>query len=492
MEKNNIQPFKKNANIKQNFVMQFIYQILIFAVPLLVFPYLTRVLGKTNLGIYTFSNSIAYYFVLFANLGISNYGQRLIASNKDNELKLRKSFWSLYIDHLIVSIASFILYILFFGLINKVDNEVYLIQSLYVLSALFDVTWLFYGLENLKNIVIKNTLVKVLECICIFCFVKSDNDLNIYTIIMSVSTLVGQLIVIPSMLRIVKPIKVDWKDLKPHFKQLVVLFVSILASTLYSVFDKTLIGLIVSKEDAAFYEYANKIINIPKQLLFVVGTIIFPRACSCYARGEFERQKKYLDDSLFIIIFLSIGCVFGLMATGQKLAQVYYGNDFLESGKLIVCIVPIITIISIGDIMRLGYLLPAHKDFQVTISVIIGALLNLLISIPLLFLCGTIGAVIGTALAELTVTFIQIRWSKDITNFKDIIKKILPFIICGCAMYIIVKIIDVNSSISIGALIFEIFSGATIYFILSTITCLLFNRKYVISLIKKLRKKKRN
>ena len=80
-------------NLKQNFYFQFLYQAIILIIPLLVSPYLTRHLGDTALGIYAYANSIAYYFVIFANLGISRHGQRIIANNVNDITKLRKSFW---------------------------------------------------------------------------------------------------------------------------------------------------------------------------------------------------------------------------------------------------------------------------------------------------------------------------------------------------------------------------------------------------------------
>ena len=103
----------KKQSIKKNFLLQFFYQFLILVIPLIMSPYLTRVIGSTGLGIYTYSNSIAYYFVILAMLGISRYGQRVIASSSEDEEKLRKSFWSLFVVHAIFSIISIAFYFIF-------------------------------------------------------------------------------------------------------------------------------------------------------------------------------------------------------------------------------------------------------------------------------------------------------------------------------------------------------------------------------------------
>ena len=57
----------QREGVKKNFLYQFIYQSLLLIIPLIISPFLTRTLGDTSLGNYSYVNSIAYYFVLFAN-----------------------------------------------------------------------------------------------------------------------------------------------------------------------------------------------------------------------------------------------------------------------------------------------------------------------------------------------------------------------------------------------------------------------------------------
>ena len=150
---------------------------------LIISPFLTRTLGSNALGVYTYTYSIAYYFVMFAMLGISRHGQRIISQNRDDDEKLRKVFWSLFFTHIVVSLVSFAVYLGVSFVIGGDDLVIYLIQALYVLSALFNITWLFYGLENFKTVVIRNTVVKAVECLLIFLLIRQPSDLWKYTLI---------------------------------------------------------------------------------------------------------------------------------------------------------------------------------------------------------------------------------------------------------------------------------------------------------------------
>lgn len=129
-------------------------------IPLVLAPYLSRVLRETALGVFSYANSIAAYFVAMSMLGIARHGQRIISENANDEIKLRRSFWSLFTVHIIVSIISLLIYMLFIVFFVRDNITIFIVEMLYVASAIFDITWLFYGLENFKSVVIKNTLVK--------------------------------------------------------------------------------------------------------------------------------------------------------------------------------------------------------------------------------------------------------------------------------------------------------------------------------------------
>ena len=71
-------------SIKVNYLYNLIYQVFTLVTPLITAPYLARVLGADGIGLYSYTESVASYFLLFAALGISTYGQREIAYTQDD------------------------------------------------------------------------------------------------------------------------------------------------------------------------------------------------------------------------------------------------------------------------------------------------------------------------------------------------------------------------------------------------------------------------
>ena len=81
--------------VGRNLAYNLIYQILILLLPLITSPYISRVMGAEGIGIYSYVSSIAYYFLIFINLGLANYGNRSIARVREDEEKRSQVFCSI-------------------------------------------------------------------------------------------------------------------------------------------------------------------------------------------------------------------------------------------------------------------------------------------------------------------------------------------------------------------------------------------------------------
>ena len=151
-------------SIKKNFIYNLIYQVLIVLFPLVTSPYISRVLGSDGLGVYSYRYSIANYFVIFAMLGISTHGNRSVAMVRDDREKVSQTFWNIYVAHLIISVSITVIYL--FYVLNMVDvnRDIALIEMVYVISAIFDINWFFFGIERFDLTVTRNIVVKVLIC----------------------------------------------------------------------------------------------------------------------------------------------------------------------------------------------------------------------------------------------------------------------------------------------------------------------------------------
>lgn len=448
---------------KKNFIFQIFYHVVILVIPLIVSPYLTRTMGSTSLGIYTYTYSIAYYFVVFAMLGINKHGQRIIAQRRNDIFLLRKTFWSLYFIHLITSAIALLAYLGYVLVICQSDKTIAMVQTIYVFSAAIDITWLFYGLEKFRLVALRNAFVKLLETVCIFILVKSPEDVGIYALIMCVSTCVGQIIMMPQVIAAIPPVRFSKDEVKEHIKPLFTLFAAVIAVTLYTVFDKTLLGLLASKDDVAFYEYSDKIVKIPRTFIGVIGTVLFPRACRYAADGDMKKLEKNYDYCLIVTSFIGFAAIFGLAAVAQQFAILYYGEGFSICGNVIISMSPIILIIGFGDNIRQSYIYPLKMDAIMVKILSINAVANLILSAFLIPIMGIYGAVVGTIGAETIGLIAESYVCRKNLSAKNFLCNTVPFAVIGAIMYVCVKAVSCFYDGTLIAFFVQVAVGACVY-----------------------------
>jgi O-antigen/teichoic acid export membrane protein len=456
------------TNIKKNFIYSVGYQILNIILPIITAPYLSRIVGATNLGIYSFTHSVASYFVLIAMLGLNNYGNRAIAAIRDNRLKTSKTFWEIYcvqVVSTIIIIISYGVYLNYFAINTTIST----IWFLFVLSALFDINWFYFGIEQFKLTVTRNIIIKIISVILIFILVKTKEDLWKYTLIMSVGTLTSQLILWFYLRRYINLVKISLSEIIKHIKPLFILFIPVIAVSIYTIMDKIMIGLLSTMTENGYYENAQKIMIFPTGIITALGVVMLPQISNLVSKGEVSKIKNYISNSMMFTTITSIAIAFGLAGIAPVFAPVFFGTEFIPSGNVMTILSITVVVIAWANVIRTQYLIPHFKDKVYVISVIIGAFINLMFNVFLIPGYGAVGAAIGTVFAEISVAIYQtwaVRKELDISLY---IRNGIPFILIGTVMFLIIKVIGTLMGISVITVIVEILVGATIYIILSLI-----------------------
>jgi hypothetical protein len=262
----------KKKSVVKNYIYNLIYQILVILVPVITTPYLSRILGAENIGIYSYTISITTYFVLFGSLGIATYGQREIAYHSNNEEKRTKTFVEIISLRIIFLIISLVVFYFSFCLDGKYHNY-YKILIFEIIANSIDISWFFQGIEEFKKIIVRNVFIKLIGVISIFVLIKTSEDLSIYYMIYVGANLLGNMSLWGYILKYTKIKKIKLKELniRRHIKPTISLFIPQVAIQIYTVLDKTMIGMMVEdKREVGYYEQAQKIMKL---LLAIVTSL---------------------------------------------------------------------------------------------------------------------------------------------------------------------------------------------------------------------------
>ena len=463
------------SSIKKNFIYNMVYQLLIIILPLITAPYVSRVLGAKGIGIYSYSYSIVYYFMMITMLGINNYGNRTIAQTRDDKKSVSKSFFEIYSIQLITGIIMLLAYLLYVVFIVNEYKLIALIQTIFIVSAIFDINWFFFGLEKFKLTVIRSTLLKILSLILIFLLVKTKNDVYIYALILSVSTLISQLLLLSFLKKEVVFTKIELKNVKSHVKPCLILFIPVIAISLYKIMDKIMLGMLTNVTEVGYYEQAEKIINIPTGLVTALGIVMLPRISNLVSKGDNKKVFDYMEKSIKFMMFLAFPICFGLIGISDKFIPIFMGDEFKKTSLLINYLAITLLFVSFANVIRKQWLVPKERDKTFTFSVILGAIVNLIINLLLIPRYKSTGACIGTIVAELSVMLYQIIAVHKELPILKYFKSCIRFFITSIIMFIIIFAIKFINVSDIIIVLIQILVGIIVYVLL--------NIKYINTLV---------
>lgn len=459
-----------STSIKKNYLYNVLYQILTIIIPLVTTPYISRVLGAEKIGVYSFRMSIAQYFVMFSMLGINNYGQRTCAALREDRKKLSRTFCEIYLCQLFMSILSICIYLIVSLTLSGEQEIIAFILAINVICALFDVTWFFYGMEEFKLITIRSIFVKILTVALIFAFVKTQDDLWKYTLIISLGSPISVAIYWSILHKWIDFEKVRIKNIVLHIKPIIVLFIPVIAVSLYRYMDKIMLGALGTMTETGYYENAEKIINMPLGFINSLGIVMLPRMSNLLSKeGKRNEANRMIDYSMLFVCFLSCGMAFGISAIAPNVVSLLMGEEFVHCIGLIKIISTSMVFFSFANVIRTQYLIPKKKDRSYIISVFAGAIINLIANYFLIPQFQSTGAAIGTVMAEFTVCFVQAVAVRKEINIKKYMFRGIPFAIFGVVMYIIVSKLS-NAPVNLVLLtLIQVLIGIFVYTLISII-----------------------
>ena len=450
--------------IVRNYLYNLMYQVVGIVLPIITIPYISRILGPDGLGKYSLTNTYAQYFVLFGMIGLSMYCSREVAYVRDNESKLSKIFWELNFLRFITMGTSFIIYNLFCLYVIKPQYKIISsVQGLILLSSLFDISWLFTGLENFKKVSIRNTLVKVIGVCLVFIFVKKESQVWRYALILGGTQFIGQIIMwfdIPKYIKFVKPNK---DALIRHLSFSLKLFIPQIAINVYTMLDKVMLGNLANESEVGMYDNSQKIIKIAITIVTTLASVTIPKMANLYKNGQLEEFSKNVYKSFSFVSFLAFPMAFGLIGICRNFIPWFYGSGFERIEPMFYFGSWLMITLAWSSIVGTQVLISMKRDKQFTIAVTTGAVMNVIFNFMLIRQFGGVGTTISSVIAEFTGMFIMVYFVRDVVKTKLLFKSVPKYFISSFIIFLVVFSIGnlVNQTI-IGTVI-QVVSGIISY-----------------------------
>ena len=415
--RNHLQEFKKifinNKKIAENYFFMTLLLILNSFFGLLIYPYLIRTLGAESYGIYIFASTIVNYFICFIGFGFDMYGVRLIAENPFSIKKKSNVLSIIFTTKLYLEIVSIILAILvsFVFPILRTYFSVYIVCFANTLLNIFFPTWYFQGVQKMRVVSYIQLIFKLLSLPFIFIFIKKPDDILLFAIIMTASSLLGALYAFIHLF-VFEKLKISLVPIKHTFvyiKESQYFFYTNFLNMMKIQTINLIIGTRYSMTDLALYDLANRIVSIPLMLITNINSALFPKVVSNFNVPLIK--KILMTERIIGILAVLTVVVFG------KIAIQILGGEAMEGSYWIAVILSFTIFAFLQTSCYIGLILiPNRKDSYV--------LKDLILSFTTLFTLIVLGMLLSKNILVLPLAF-SLAALAELLYLRNVSKKIL-------------------------------------------------------------------
>ncbi len=462
------------ASIKKNFLYYLLFIITNILFPVLVFPYIARILGPEGLGNSQFALQFSKYFVLIASLGIPIYGMREVAKVKHRKLRLSKLVSELIILNIVTAVLSTIIYLAVIGFTQTFANQqhLFLIAGLQVLLGCLSIDWFFAGLEDFKIITIRTLVIRLATVVMLLLFVKTKDDVLPYLIISILSIIAGYLWVFFYALTKIK-IVVKGLQFTNHLRPIFLIFLMNVCITMYTVFDTVWIGLLSTPVAIGLYTSAMKLCKIGIPFVTSLGTVLIPRSARKFAVDE--KVPQHLNASYNFIVDLAVPMGVGLFLLSPELLEIFSGSEFLPALWSMRLLAALPLFIGLSNLFGMQMLSASGNDLSLLFCVFGGMLLNILLNVLLVPSMAHTGAAIAMFFTELAVTLLTFAVSKAKFNSSFSLMRMVKSLMLSIAFIPVIWV----CRIYFGDVLVVIFAIPSCLFIYVLLQHLLFKNEFV-------------
>ena len=410
------------GKLAKNYIYNFAFQILVLITPIITAPYLSRVLGPANLGIYGYVNSSGNIIYTVSLLGIYAYGNRQIAYVRDNHRELSQNFWEIMLTRLFLGVIGTAVYFIY-ACFNRDTLWYFVLYFPYVLAQFIDCSWVYVGVENMKPAVMKNFFARIVNVIGIFVFVRDKDDIGVYIFLLAITIFVANLSIYPQLRKYIGKPTADKKNILQHIKGSVILFLPQVASLFYLQVDKVMLKwLSGDTAQVSFYDQAEKIINIPMTLITVLSTVMMPRIANEFKKNNFDNIQSLIVKSGRFTLLMAFPLMLGMACVARQFIPWYLGSDFTATAYGMMILSPIVLFNSLAGISGSQYFIATDQINIIMRAYVPAAVLNVIVNACMIPHFGYAGAAVATLISSLISVVIQYYYLNKQVPLKGLTK----------------------------------------------------------------------
>ena len=388
--------------ITTNFIYNVALTLSTYLINLVLFPYVSRVLGVDMVGKVGFVNDTIGYFSLFAMMGIATVGIREIAACGEDRERRSKVFSSLMA---LVGILTAVVMAIYLGslfVVNRfqADRNLFLIGTGSLLFTSMLIEWFYQGMEDFRYITVRSVLVKLVYAAAVFLTVRRPEDYLRYFLLTVGAVVVNAIINICHSRRFAT-LSFRNVDLKAYLKPTFSLGLYKIMVSMYTTFNVVYLGFVASNAEVGYYYAAKKLFYILLGLFSAFTAVMLPRMSALVETRQEEEFHRKIGQTFDLVFAVGIPLTLFLVVMAPRIIGLMSGPGYEGAVLPMRIISPVLLLSGMAQIWVIQVLMPLKQDRIILLSSAIGAVTGILINILLVGRLGAVGSAIVLLCSEL-------------------------------------------------------------------------------------------
>lgn len=433
----------QETSIKRNFVYKSILTVSGYLVAFIIFPYVSRILGVSNVGLVNFVDNTVQYFLLFASMGINVLGVREIARVKDNPEERNKVFSNLMGVNLLFTLLTLTAYFVIVSLSPELNQykELFYTGSAKILFTAFLIEWFYTGLEDFRYITIRSVAVKILYVIAIFLLVRGPQDYRVYFYLTVAMTVFNALI---NIFHARGYVKVELREMFNfrYIRQNITLGIYSVMTSMYVTFNVMYLGLMTDNVQVGYYTTAYKLYTVVLGFFTAFTSVMLPRMSALVSGEQTERFRRLVSKSFSAMSMFSIPLILCSLVMAPQIVAVLAGPGYEGAVLPMRIIMPAVLFVGIAQVLALQILMPLQKEKVLLAASVAGAAVALTVNVLSVKSLQSVGSAVVLLCSEFVVTMVyviyiyrnrivQLPWGETVKNLLVSLPSVAVAVVCA-------------------------------------------------------------
>ena len=451
----------QEKKISINIFYNILNQIVSFIVPLILSPYVARVLSAELIGDYSYALANSSYFVLIEALGFSLYGMLKVSANRADKNYISRLFKEIMIAKFFLMVICIIVYTISFVWTSSDNKILCAIMIMNIISTGIDSTWFLMGMEDFKTTALRNIAVRLVNIVLIIILVKSEKDFLIYAIIMQLSNVISYIVVFPTVKKYIISSKVSFKNILKHTIKSLIYFVPGIVNTIFTSADKTVLGAFANSYEVGVYEQASKICSLCGSVINSISNVVMPRVTYLNHNASNEKSKKFMFKTLHYASVVAIAVTVGIICISDEFVPLFFGLGYEKSAVLLKILAFNVLMSILANYIGQQCLISNDKQNQYNIAISVGAILNVILNLFMVERLQSVGVSVASVVSSGVLFWVVLIFSREIISLKNIIQMDWKAIISAIIMFVTIYWLSFDNLFI--TLVVKVVVGAAVY-----------------------------